>query len=106
MLKELAPKAKTPPSPKKRAWMAKATEAAITAAQGPKMMATKTLPTAWPVVPPGRGTLNIMMTKEKAAKRAMRGTIFAVKTPFTFWLARYQKGAVATYIAAQLAGLR
>ena len=30
--------------------------------------------------------------KEKAAKRAMRGTILAGKTGFTFWLAQYQEG--------------
>jgi len=31
-------------------------------------------PTAWPVLPPGIGMLNIIITKEKAAARARSGT--------------------------------
>ncbi len=64
MLKQLAPKARTPPSPKNRAWMARATLTAITAAHGPSMTATSTPPTAWAVVPSGIGTLNIITRKQ------------------------------------------
>ena len=73
MLKQLAPKERMPPSPKSRAWMRRATEIEMQAAQGPRRTAMRVPPTACPVVPPGRGTLNIMMRKEKAAPMPRRG---------------------------------
>ena len=79
MLKQLAPSAIRPPSPKKRAWMPRTTEMPMTAAQGPRVMARRVPPTACPVVPPGRGILNIISTKEKAAKSASAGTVRPVR---------------------------
>src|ERR1039458_8228850 len=42
-------------------------------AHGPRTMEATPMPTAWPVVPPGSGRLNIMMTKENAANREISG---------------------------------
>jgi hypothetical protein len=47
--------------------MINTTDTATTAAHGPKSMAMIPPPTAWPVVPPGMGMLNIMTRKENAA---------------------------------------
>ena len=63
MLKALAPNASTPPSPKNRAWIRRATLTAMTAAQGPSRMAMSTAPTAWAVVPSGIGTFSIITRK-------------------------------------------
>jgi hypothetical protein len=46
MLKQFAPMAVIPPSPKTSAWMINATDTAIMAAQGPKRIAITALPTA------------------------------------------------------------
>ena len=67
MLKQLAPMARIPPSPKKTAWMMSATLTARHAVQGPKSIAMRVPQTAWPVVPPGSGMLNIMERKQNAA---------------------------------------
>ena len=75
ILRQLAPIAVMPPSPKKRAWMNSATDVAITAAHGPSTMAMSVPPTAWAVVPPGTGTLNIMIAKLNAEKIASNGTV-------------------------------
>ncbi len=106
MLKALAPKARMPPSPKKRAWTARATEMARTAGHGPRTTAASTAPVAWPVVPPGRGTLNIMMTKEAAAKRATRGIRRRAMTERSRERARTQKGTDAAIVTMQVEGLR
>ena len=74
MLKQFAPKASTPPSPKNSAWIASAMLTAITAAQGPSSTATSTPPTACAVVPSGIGTLNIITRKQYAAPIASSGT--------------------------------
>ena len=74
MLKQLAPYASTPPSPKNSAWITSATLTAITAAHGPSSTATSTPPTAWAVVPSGIGTLNIITRKQTAASTARVGT--------------------------------
>jgi len=71
ILKQLAPMAVIPPSPNTRAWMIKTTETERTAVQGPRSNVIIHAPTAWPVVPPGIGILNIWMRKEKAADIAM-----------------------------------
>jgi hypothetical protein len=65
MLKQFAPKERMPPSPKSRAWMRRAMVIEIQAAWGPRRAARRVPPTACPVVPPGRGTLNIIRRKEK-----------------------------------------
>ena len=59
--------------PQKSAWISKATEIEIIEIQGPSTMAPIPMPTACPVVPPGSGILNIMMTNEKALKKERRG---------------------------------
>ena len=66
MLKQLAPNVVIPPSPKKIAWIEQRDRDRDDRGPGPSTIATMPMPTAWPVVPPGRGRLNIMMTKEKA----------------------------------------
>ena len=45
MLKQLAPIAVMPPSPKNSAWMISATEVEMTAAQGPSTIAVSVPPT-------------------------------------------------------------
>jgi len=58
-------------------------------------MAIRTPPTAWPVVAPGRGMLNIITTKVNAAEMARRGTRRAVRPAFTFRAAAPQRGTQA-----------
>ena len=106
MLKQLAPIAVMPPSPKKIAWMAKAMEMARMDAQGPRTMAAMATPTACPVVPPGRGRLNIIMMKEKAAKTESKGTMRVWTRRSTRRSEVYQKGADPAYSATQVDGLR
>src|SRR5208283_527994 len=74
ILKQFAPYAVIPPSPKTRHWMISATEVQTTAAQGPRTIAISALPTACPELPPGTGTLNIIITNENAAPSARYGT--------------------------------
>ena len=81
MLKQLAPMAVMPPSPNRPAWMTSAMEIAITAAHGPRRIAISVAPTACPVDPPITGTLNIMMTKEKAAPSASSGICLVLQRP-------------------------
>ena len=75
MFRQLAKIASTPPSPKKSAWMTSATLTAMTAAHGPSTIAMSVPPTPCAVVPPGTGTLNIMIVKLIAAKMARSGTV-------------------------------
>src|SRR5579863_8682066 len=86
--------------------MTSAIEMARMEAQGPSTTAAIPTPTACPVVPPGSGRLNIMMTKEKAANSESSGTSRVCSRLFTRRIAVYQKGADPAYIAAQVAGLR
>ena len=92
MLKQLAPIAVIPPSPKNRAWMMSAIDTARPPISGPSRMAARVAPTAWPVVPPGSGTLNIMMMNEKAAMRAIIGTLRALTRVRSACSPRHQKG--------------
>ena len=87
MLKQLAPKASTPPSPKITACSSRATDTARQAALGPKSRAISVPPTAWPVVPPTRGTLNIMARKEKAAPAPSRGSFSLGSSRLVFFTA-------------------
>ena len=64
------------------------------------------MPTACPVVPPGSGRLNIMMTNENAANSEISGMSRACKADFTRWRAMYQNGAAAAARAAHVEGLR
>src|SRR5579862_4720029 len=74
MVKQFAPMANTPPSPKNSAWMASAEATPMMAADGPSSTASSAAPTGWTVVPPGAGKLNIMMAKQNAAPMESRGT--------------------------------
>jgi hypothetical protein len=56
---------------------------AITAAHGPNTTAMRVPPTPWAVVPPGTGTLNIMIVKLSAEKIASSGTVRLLRTFFT-----------------------
>src|ERR1700742_3906591 len=87
MLKQLAPYVRTPPSPKKRAWISRAMLTAMTAAHGPRRTAMSTPPTACAVVPSGIGTLNIITRNESAEKTASIGTLRVLTTLLTRLLA-------------------
>src|SRR5580692_3247924 len=106
MLKQLAPSAVMPPSPKNTACMVRAIEMATMDAHGPRTIEATPIPTAWPVVPPGSGRLNIMTTKEKAAKTDSRGIMRVCKAAFRRLRAIYQKGAATAKRLAQVEGLR
>ena len=67
MLKQLAPSVIRPPSPKSSACSSRATDTATVAYWGPSSRAISAPPTPCAVVPPGVGTLNIMMRNENAA---------------------------------------
>jgi len=78
----------------------------ITATNEPQHIASRVAPTAWAVVPPGTGILNIIRTKEKAEKSASTGTVRAVSVLRTRFTATAQKGTAAAYITPQVTGLR
>src|SRR3954453_16772151 len=106
MLKQLAPYADMPPSPKKIACTNNATEMASIDIQGPRTIAEIPIPTACPVVPPGSGKLNIISTNENAEKTARSGTACVASFALTRFIATYQKGVAAAYRPAQVLGLR
>src|SRR5215831_18422306 len=106
MLKQFAPIAVIPPSPKKTAWMTSAIEMAAIEAHGPSTMLATPMPTAWPVVPPGSGRLNIMITKENAENTEISGTIREWRVALSRRSATYQNGVEAAYSPAQVDGLR
>ena len=106
MLKQFAPNAVTPPSPKNSAWISSATDTASIDPHGPNTIVAMPMPTAWPVVPPGNGKLNIIITNENAEKTASSGTRRVFSRRRTRWSAIYQNGAAATYKVAQVDGLR
>jgi hypothetical protein len=56
-------------------------------------MAAMLTPTACPVVPPGSGRLNIITTKENAAKTDSSGIACVFQTRFSRDDAEYQNGA-------------
>src|SRR5215470_4290876 len=105
-LKQFAPSASTPPSPKKRACINNATEIASIAAHGPSAIAASPIPTACPVVPPGSGRLNIISTNENAATSDSSGINRVLSDFLTRCNETYQKGPAAAYSAAQVVGLR
>jgi hypothetical protein len=106
MLKQLAPKDSMPPSPKSRACTSRATDTEMQAEYGPIKMAIRVPPTACPVVPPNRGTLNIIIKKDSAANMPSWG-IFALLISFlTFFTETAQTGTIAAAITAQVDGLR
>ena len=105
MLKQLAKMARTPPSPKNRAWMISATLTAMTAAQGPRTIATSVPPTPWAVVPPGTGMLNIMIVKLNAEKIASSGTVRLFRTALTRCVAIAHAGTVTTPMPSEKIGL-
>ena len=95
MLNELAPNAVIPPSPKNKAWISRATETASIEPHGPSTIVAMPTPTACPVVPPGSGMLNIIITNENAAKSDSSGTIRVLSNRFTRLSATIQNGAAA-----------
>src|SRR5437868_15082451 len=106
MLKQLAPKASTPPSPKNSAWITSAMLTATTAAHGPSNTATSTAPTACAVVPSGTGTLNIITQKQYAAASAVKGAYRFVTTLRTRRPAVIHTGVITPAAAAHVLGLR
>ena len=106
MLKQLAPMARMPPSPKNTAWMMRAMLTARQADQGPNRIAMSVPQTAWPVVPPGSGILNIMERKQNAAAIPMSGIFSRGTVSRTFLTAAAQMGTIATSRTAQVEGLR
>ena len=75
-------------------------------AHGPSTMLATPMPTACPVVPPGSGRLNIMMTNENAANTDRRGIIRVFSIVFTRFRATIQKGAAAANRPTQVEGLK
>jgi hypothetical protein len=106
MLKQFAPKVVMPPSPKNIACINSAIETESIEAHGPKTTAAAPTPTACPVVPPGRGTLNIMITKQNALATASSGTSRVLSSRLTRAKAPYQNGIAMPYKTAQVEGLR
>src|SRR4051812_4610097 len=83
-----------------------AIESARRAPDGPSTMTAMVTPSACPVVPPGSGRLNIMMTKAKAAKTEMSGIMRPVRTRLTRRRAEYHAAAAPAYNTAHVDGLR
>jgi hypothetical protein len=92
MLKQFAPNVVIPPSPKNTAWISNAIDTETIDAHGPSTTVTAPTPTACPVVPPGRGRLNIMMTKQNVLATANRGIRRVFSRRLTRAKAVYQKG--------------
>ena len=69
-------------------------------------MAISVPPTAWPVVPPGSGILNIIATNENAANTPRRGILSFDIFSLTFFADTAIAGTAAAAITAQVAGLR
>ncbi len=86
--------------------MISATLTAMTAAHGPRTTATRTPPTPCAVVPPGTGTLNIMIVKHRAEKIASSGMVRLSRTFWTRWVATAQTGSVSTPAPSEMTGLR
>src|SRR5271157_356569 len=78
----------------------------MAAAHGPRTTAINVPPIACAVVPPGTGTLNIMMVKLSAEKIASSGTVRLLRTFLTFWVATAHTGTVGTASANETAGAR
>jgi len=106
IVKELAPYASKPPSPKNRAWIRSATLIPMQAAHGPSTIAIIVPPIGCAVVPPGAGMLNIMIVKQNAAPSASRGTCRVPRSCRTRRAATVHTGAIARPAAAQVLGLR
>ena len=106
MLKQFAPKASTPPSPKISACSSSATDTDRQAAYGPSSAAISVPPTACPVVPPGIGMLNIMLMKENAAPTPISAIFSFGSSVFTFRIQTPQTGIMAAAITPQVCGLR
>src|ERR1700748_3171475 len=104
MLKAFAPNARTPPSPKKSAWIRSAVLTEMVAAHGPSSTAISTAPTAWAVVPSGIGTLNIITRNEYAAPTAISGAYRLFTTRRARRAAVAQTGTIATASVAQVVG--
>ncbi len=106
MVKQLAASAVMPPSPNRPAWTTRAMEIAITAAHGPSRIAISVAPTACPVDPPITGTLNIMMTKEKAAPSASSGICRVFSVRLTLRAATIQMGSMTSHRTTYVCGPR
>jgi hypothetical protein len=106
MLKQFAPKDKMPPSPNSSACSSSATDTQTQAAEGPMRMAMSVPPTAWPLVPPGRGTLYIIMRNVSAAPMPSCGSLAFGSSFLTFLMANAHTGTIAAVMTAQVTGLR
>ena len=108
ILKILAPKAKIPPSPNRNACKISATVTAILAAYGPIKIASSVPPTACALVPPGTGTLNIIIRNDNEAAIPSIGASSrcSFNCTFTFFAETATTGAATANITAQVAGLK
>ena len=106
MLKQFAGSARMPPSPNITAWIDSAMLMASVAAHGPNRIATSVPATAWPVVPPGSGILNIMARKQNAAATPTSGIFWRGTSSCTWRTARIHTGTMATANTPQVDGLR
>ena len=78
----------------------------MAAASGPSSSAMSAPPTAWPVVPPGSGTLNIMSKKENAAQMPRKAICSRSSVARTFLMQWTQTGTIATAMTASVCGDR
>ena len=106
MLKQFAPNARIPPSPNNSACTSSAIVTEIHAAYGPQSAAISVPPTAWPVVPPGSGILNIIPRNENAAPIPRSGICYFGISAFTFFTETAHTGTIAVPRTAQVDGLR
>src|SRR5208337_5343614 len=86
--------------------MARAMVTQIMVAHGPSTTASSPPPTAWAEVPPGMGTLYIIMVKEKAAPMAIKGTYLDLSQFLTFRAAATQAGIMTRPKLTQVEGLK
>ena len=107
ILKQFAPNARIPPSPKRSACINSAMETDIHPAAGlPVKIAIRVPPTACPVVPPGSGTLNIIPKNEKAAHMPRSGIFDFGISVFILLMENPHTGSMAAVITAHVDGLK
>lgn len=73
---------------------------------GPRTIAAIVTPTACPVVPPGKGRLNIITTNENAANMAINGIVRVARSLFVRLIAEYHPALASAYMVTQVDGLR
>src|SRR5450759_3939971 len=93
MLNALHPRARSPPSPKSSAWIARIDTTTRKAACGPRRIASSSAPPRWPLEPvPGSWKLIIWAAKTKAPRTPIKGTR---RSSVPCWTLRLETATVA-----------